>query len=171
MHEYEPTTREELRSLAIGVSCEAIFATDWQLFLDLDDHQAIVRYGKNIAMLKDVAGQQGYFVREAMRWNSRSGRGMHVVLNIEPALPGLDPLPLPTRLLWQSVLGSDPARDLASYREWAQDYEAPVTLFRPMGAVVYDGEGRVLGGARIDSTISREEAIAALLSDDSKLPF
>lgn len=74
------------------------------LLIDLDDEEDYQRYAKYRDQLCEMIG-----CIQVDKWRSRSGSGWHVQLELE------DPAPLPVRIFYQALLGSDPKREYLAY--------------------------------------------------------
>ncbi len=122
-----PTTRAHAEYMASGFECISIASDPTHLLLDFDEErltQAQAQYLDIIALLQVIPGLNA---RETARWTSRSGKGRHVVVEVDKPLSKLE------RLLLQCCLGSDPRRELfglARLPDTPADEEVSY-LFRP----------------------------------------
>lgn len=109
---------------AAGFDVEAVIGNDELLTLDLDNDLQLAVYEENIKIL------QGYIEAvEIERWQSKSGKGWHVIVEIA------DPLTAPQRAGLQAMLGSDPKRELLGYFNVNNRDVEPFVLFRPKKGV------------------------------------
>lgn len=106
--------------------------TIWQgdptrLLLDLDDGHSLEQYQLTLPLLNQIlasCGHQQY--RQVATWISKSGTGTHVVLQNDGEI-----IPIHTRLLLQTVLGSDWKREVLGSVRVERGLEEPSYLFRP----------------------------------------
>ncbi len=100
---------------------------DDHLLIDLDTPYAAQRFLDYIDSFEQNLSDfsDGISVVKYMCWNSKSGTGVHVVVELS------DELPLPNLLIMQSYLGSDVTRDFLSMMRLWQGQEQPRLLFRP----------------------------------------
>lgn len=102
---------------------EVIRSTDTTLLLDFDNGSQQEQYGRMLERLQRALPG----VQETVRWTSKSGRGVHVMLSLPK------PLTVTERLLLQAVLGSDPTREMLGLMLLHSGVENPIMLFKPKG--------------------------------------
>lgn len=125
--EFTPT---EFEAEEVGIQeagFEVVHADECTLLLDLDGPDALVRYLDAIETVDAWLG-----AKEVGRWASKSGQPdhLHVILRLDV------PLDVPTRLLLQACLGSDPQRELLSFVRFRNGVPEPTRLFKPSTPVV-----------------------------------
>lgn len=101
-----------------------------QLLLDLDTHADAVRYERLLPAFKEHLGAV-----EIARWNSKSGIGTHVLVQIREELPEVE------RILLQAALGSDGVRELLAHRRLKRGIKNVSRLFKPKVQVCKHCEG------------------------------
>lgn len=105
--------------------CEVVLGTDRTLQLDLDDKAALDRYQH---IYNQIQKHFPDLIQSKEEWASMSGVGRHVVLRLSLALD------IHQRIALQSLLGSDPIRELLSYRRALAGVPNETVLFRPLAA-------------------------------------
>lgn len=105
-------------------------STDRTLLLDLDDGAALETYREMLPKLAQLYG-----LKEAERWHSKSGVGVHVVVACEV-------MSFQERVALQACLGSDRMREALAIAMAADGEENPSVLFKPRAAL----QSRVLPG-------------------------
>lgn len=113
-------TETDLVAKADALDCDLIVGDERMLLLDLDNQQALDTYIRNIGMFYEQ-----YSAERTERWTSRHGR-THMVVHLTNPVPDVA-----TRLLLQAALGSDPTRELATWRDHSRGYKTPNVLFKP----------------------------------------
>lgn len=138
---YEDTdsSREEMLSEA-AVIFDIIIPKDNQLSLDIDT----IRYTEQIdkffwtrcqnssityeqeEKLSSVLNylNSEYIFESVEMWASKSGR-THVLITYEKDIPAIE------RCLYQSLLGSDPIREMLNLRRIQHNVKNPIALFKP----------------------------------------
>jgi hypothetical protein len=99
--------------------CEVLVATDRTLQLDLDSDSAYELFQSQLSRLNHVIDYG-----EIEELSSKNGN-RHVIIHLNKKLAVRD------RILLQACLGSDPVREILSYRRVLQGDDNPVLLLRP----------------------------------------
>ena len=102
---------------------EIVHSTKERLLLDLDTGAQQDQYRNMLRRLKNIKGLKGLSEKE--RWASKSGTGVHVVLELPR------PFSVTERLLLQCCLGSDPMREALGLFLLLSGEENPIMLFKP----------------------------------------
>jgi hypothetical protein len=103
---------------------EVVSSTETTLLLDLDGLESLIRYEKMLSMVGRI-----FPSKEQRRWRSKSGENWHIIVELEKALPPAE------RVALQSILGSDPNRDVMSLRQILDNSPVdPIILFKPAPA-------------------------------------
>lgn len=105
--------------LASDNGFEVIWATETTLLLDLDDVQSQETYIANFKSAEVLFG-----LTEVDRWPSKSGEGIHVVVQCKP-------MPALARIALQAYLGSDKRREILAVAMFMDGVENPTCLFKP----------------------------------------
>ncbi len=105
---------------AQGFDVEAVVGNDRLLTLDLDNDLALAVYEENLPILQQYMG-----CREITRWQSKSGKGWHAVVELDY------PYHYTWRAGFQAMLGSDPKRELLGYFNINNRDSEPFVLFKP----------------------------------------
>lgn len=108
---------------AIEQGFEVVRSNERRLLLDLDDQPAVEAYCRVRPLLSEHFG-----FTTSTTWASKSGKGSHVVIELER------PLPFITRIALQAALGSDGKRELLSIIRMYHGCEEPSMLFKPKAA-------------------------------------
>ena len=87
--------------------------------MDLDDEQALKTYEKVLPIVTEL-----FELKELDRWKSKSGVGIHVVLQCKP-------LSFVKRVAIQAALGSDPIRECLAISMEIDGLIEPSVLFKP----------------------------------------
>lgn len=112
---------EQLRAIAESYDCDLLIPDDKTLYLDLDTIDSYRVFEKNINILGKCME-----IEDVYWYNSKSGKGKHVIICLKWELN------LIRRLAIQTMLGSDPTKEALSYmREYTEADEIPVALFKP----------------------------------------
>jgi hypothetical protein len=102
-----------------------------KILLDLDDQSAIDTYRDRLIKVTEIFSSDSVSTEvtvtfvEKRRWVSKSGRGLHIVLEASR------PLKVRERLIIQLIFGSDPIKELYSLLRIWQGVKEPSLLFRP----------------------------------------
>lgn len=96
-----------------------VIADDWHLLLDIDSQDIPKEFWSILSMCFDRFG----IVVEDI-WLSKSGNN-HIVIKLDR------PLPVLYRIALQSILGSDPRRDIMSLCSVEIGVKDPILLFKP----------------------------------------
>lgn len=110
-------TKEDVQLIAEDLSCEAFFAQDNELFIDLDDNTSINYDVLNI--LESVLAEDIFQLTTL----SRNRQGSHVYIRLNTSLPE------GVRIALQAALGSDPKHEALSAIQSSCGREACVALF------------------------------------------
>ena len=121
--DYELVLFEEAIEKAIAAGFEVLRPQDNELYLDLDNDEALLRYQERYPVLSTIMG-----CHEVNRWKSKSGLGYHVVLELQE--PKSDVI----RIGMQAILGSDPKREALAYSRIHKGIPNPILLFKPKTA-------------------------------------
>lgn len=105
--------------LARETDCEVLVADAYTLQLDLDSDEDYVTFVNQLEKLKHFMA-----VGDVEELKSRGGN-RHILVKLTKRLAVRD------RILLQACLGSDPVRELLSYRRVLADDPNPVLLLRP----------------------------------------
>lgn len=111
---------EEVVQAAIEAGYTVYRSTPDILLLDLDSPTAEKIYLDHMPIVQVMYGAM-----EIERWKSKGGENLHVVvkLNVE--------LEIVTRLALQTMLGSDPLKELLSLKRVKEGQNEPCLLFKP----------------------------------------
>ncbi len=121
---------EGLTILAQSLGAHAIFATENEIQVDLDEN-LLERFVTSYELLK----KEGYLLgSSAVAWRSRSGN-WHAVVTLDSVVRKL--VEAPERIMYALMLGSDPTREILNLSE-DRAARGSIVLFRPNGAIVHD---------------------------------
>lgn len=117
-------TEEECVIRAAEFGCEAFFATDYEVMVDLD-----YKNGRLAPLNIDVLAMfetNDYPVISRLETTSKSGHGRHVYLRLGKAVDHMQ------RALFQATLGSDPKREVFAVfgKQFSALYETPTEAER-----------------------------------------
>jgi len=125
-------TREDKARQAEACGCEVVFAEPNQLLLDIDRPLGTISIAALITAflilpepIVESTGGLSHFVY----WPSRNGNG-HFVLTVKKDMDELD------RILIQTLLGSDPGREIMNYGRLLATGDAKICLYQPKGVLV-----------------------------------
>lgn len=129
---------------------EVLVATDpHELYIDIDGPDARKQFDR---MLPIVEREYGCCV--AQRWQSKTPGHEHIIVRVTDR-----EFTIAERIALQTILGSDPLRDLLTLKRLHDGVEQPIRLFRPKDA-------------HVESFNSADLSLAALAGlDDDDLPF
>lgn len=116
-------TAEEAIAMALYMGMEVIEADDKMLLLDLDDETRVAEFKRCLAIV-DPRGK----LKIADCWHSKSGKGIHVQIELPT------PKPIEDRLRLQSLLASDPVREALHWLSFEESDAVRVLAFKPRGA-------------------------------------
>ncbi len=105
----EVLNQDQAIAIAKRNGCSIIQGSPTTLLLDLDTPASRKHFNSFLKWLQNEAMTVFLGVELTDMWVSKSGRGKHVVLTLKT------PLPLTSRLLLQSALGSDPKKEILSW--------------------------------------------------------
>ena len=111
------------KKLAESRGLEVVHSTEDALLLDLDTGAQQDQFMVMLGRAKNIEGLKGLFEKE--RWVSKSGRGIHVVVQLPHSFSVTE------RLLLQACLGSDPMRELLGMFLERHGEANPIMLFKP----------------------------------------
>lgn len=115
----------EARLRADAFDCDVVIASDDELQLDFDSPLPLPAYfWQRVYILRDRC--PGLFLpeREWKQWYSKSGN-VHVVVKLAEKLTEIE------RVALQTILGSDPKRELLNFSRVRVGIEHPILLFKP----------------------------------------
>jgi hypothetical protein len=111
-------TAQQCEEWASSIGCSIKYAADNQLVIDLDIEAAYAIFEYQIKLFR----KHFYYIRYTVTPSKQGLPHRHVVVELGQSYP------LVTRIAMQSVLGSDPTRELLSVRR-ALDEEENVVIF------------------------------------------
>lgn len=106
--DYMEHCREEYIRQVESEGLEVYYPNDYELFIDLDNNSQIQEFKKAFIIFR----REFDSVDKVTATKSKSGEGLHVRVTLKPRYGELDNL---KRVTLQSLLGSDPTRELLSY--------------------------------------------------------
>lgn len=138
---YEDADREKVFEAARFLDCEVVIPLDTELQLDIDKKwkwkeslQKFPLHGldglefsginqKGLASLcKEIS------IMSAYGWKSRNGN-IHINITLVSPFSDLE------RIVFQSILGSDPSRELLNWKRVKDGSKNPIALFRPLSTM------------------------------------
>jgi hypothetical protein len=111
------------QKLAQSRDLEVIHSTADTLLIDLDTGTQQDQFRVMLGRAQNIEGLKGIFEKE--RWVSKSGHGVHVVVQLPHHFSVAE------RLLLQACLGSDPMRELLGMFLERHGEANPIMLFKP----------------------------------------
>ena len=125
-------TPELLEELARDCGCMAIFATEYEIQVDLDS-TSLDRFHASYELLK----KNGFLLGStAQAWHSKGGN-WHVVVSLLPTMETT----AQQRGMFALMLGSDPTREILNMVE-RRAGAGTIVLFMPIGAIIFSVNGR-----------------------------
>lgn len=136
--EYEERDRQKVFDAAESLGCKVIIAQPNELQLDIDkpwefkdtsfEESTLTRdcwrARKLIGRRIWDSFSQEIYVLSLSAWRSRNGN-IHIVLKLSQEYSAFE------RIIFQSILGSDPRRELLNWKRINDGSENPIALFRP----------------------------------------
>lgn len=117
---FDPDTREaELEQAAKGRVI--VRGEPLRILLDLDTPEARAQYDSMLPIVRRY-----WTIDDISEWKS-SGGNTHIAIRFRDT----PELSVVERLLLQSILGSDPLKELLSFRRYLNGVEDPTVLFQP----------------------------------------
>lgn len=119
-YQFRDTPIKEVTRKMKAQGFEVFQGNERQLLLDLDSPEAVATYRDRLGLAKRF-----FKIEEKQRWISKSGKGLHVILESANKLSAM------LRLLIQVYLGSDPKREIFGAMRVLNGEKNPSLLFKP----------------------------------------
>lgn len=145
--EYKESDRQKVFDAAKTLGCEVVISAQDELQLDIDkpwtfNQDYIKGLGTQNYTLTKLIGKKVWnsfykevYVLSFQAWKSRNGN-THVVLKLDGSRMYSDL----ERIIFQTVLGSDPVRELLNWKRVIEFTENPIALFRPESTLASEAE-------------------------------